>query len=94
MKSYRTIGMEVLAVFMCVSFTACSDEDDESSVHPLVGAWTRLLGDGRSEIYEFKSDGTFREFLLFEETKKGIFSINEGLGTLTLSYSSGDTYTY
>jgi len=94
MKTFRTIGMAVLAVLMCVSFTACSDEDEGNGGHPLVGAWTRLLGDGHSEIYEFKSNGTFRKFVLFEETKEGIFSINEELKTLTLSYSSGDTYAY
>ena len=29
MKTFRFIGMALIAVFMCVNFTACSDDDDD-----------------------------------------------------------------
>ena len=29
MKTFRLIGMALLAVVMCVNFTSCSDDDEE-----------------------------------------------------------------
>ncbi len=86
----------VLGFSLCTLQACSSDDDEESSVHPLVGAWTRpnATYGNRSEIYEFKEDGTFRKFVLFEKTESGIYSINENLGTLILSYNSGSTHTY
>lgn len=84
-----------LGFSLCTLQACSSDDDEDSSVNPLVGAWTRpYTFDNRSEIYEFKEDGTFRKFVLFEKTESGIYSINENLGTLILSYNSGSTHTY
>lgn len=30
MKTFRLIGMALLAVVMCVNFTSCSDDDEHS----------------------------------------------------------------
>lgn len=97
MKNFKLL--QKLVFFMVFGLTlctlqACSDDEDNSPKHKLVGAWTRNLGDGRSEIYEFDKDGTFREIILFDETQTGIYTVNNKLGTLTLSYSSGGTYTW
>lgn len=97
MKNFKLL--QKLVFFMVFGLTlctlqACSDDEENSPKHKLVGAWTRNLGDGRSEIYEFDKDGTFREIILFEETQTGIYTVNNKLGTLTLSYSSGGTYTW
>lgn len=97
MKNFKLL--QKLVFFMVFGLTlctlqACSDDEDNSPKHKLVGAWTRNWGDGRSEIYEFDKDGTFREILLFEETQTGIYTVNNKLGTLTLSYSSGSTSTW
>ena len=31
MKTFRLIGMALLAVVMCVNFTSCSNDDEEES---------------------------------------------------------------
>lgn len=42
MKTFRLLGMALLAVFMCVGFTACGDDDDDSNggvVASIEGTW-------------------------------------------------------
>ena len=97
MKNFKLL--QKLVFFMVFGLTlctlqACSDDEDNSPKHKLVGAWERKLSDGRSEIYEFDKDGTFSEIVLFEETREGRYTLNNKLGTLTLSYFSGSTSTW
>lgn len=95
MKNFSFLQRMFLLLFVGISmFAVQSCNEEELERKPFVGAWARKLSDNRSEIYEFKSDGTFKEFILFEETKTGIYSYNENLQTLTFSYSDGSTYAY
>ena len=56
MKTFRMIGMALVAVLMCVNFTACGGSDDEdentkeSTIELLMGTW--FSGDN-SEDYPF-----------------------------------------
>lgn len=95
MKNFSFLQRMFLLLFVGISmFAVQSCNEEELERKPFVGAWARKLSDNRSEIYEFKSDGTFKEFILFEETKTGIYSYNENLQTLTFSYSDGSTSAY
>ena len=61
MKTFRLIGMALLAVVMCVNFASCSSDDDstEEDVTDLskiiIGTWVQ---DGDDDIMVIKSDGT------------------------------------
>ncbi len=40
MKTFRLIGMALLAVVMCVNFTSCSDDDEEQGeTYSVEGTW-------------------------------------------------------
>ena len=50
MRTFRLIGMALLAVVMCVNFTSCSSDDDEeetnSEYKALLGSWQMSEQDG------------------------------------------------
>lgn len=97
MKNFKLL--QKLVFFMVFGLTlctlqACSSDEDNSPKHKLVGAWERKFSDGRFEIYEFDKDGTFSKIVLFGETQEGRYTLNNKLGTLTLSYFSGGTSTW
>lgn len=97
MKNFSFLQRMFLLLFVGISmFAVQSCNEEELERKPFVGAWTIKHSDidTRSVVYEFKSDGTFKRFLLFEETKTGIYSYNENLQTLTFSYSDGSTSAY
>lgn len=71
MKTFRLIGMGLLAVLMCVNFASCSSDDDDPTEEPeqeggVVVSGKNLVkivgksGDGDSEIYTFKYDNNGR----------------------------------
>ena len=39
MKTFRLIGMALLAVVMCVNFTSCSDDESDVDSNSIVGFW-------------------------------------------------------
>lgn len=44
MKTFRFLGMAIIAILMSVNFTACSDDDDEDSTLDLLqGVWYDAL---------------------------------------------------
>lgn len=54
MKTLRLIGMALLAVVLCVNFTACSDDDDESlATENLEGTWG--LTHSKGSVYDSNS---------------------------------------
>ena len=66
MKTFRFIGMALLAIVMCVNFASCSSDDDEKDNSSLlIGRW-QLVSD--REVYEFKANG---EFFLYEFDEDG-----------------------
>lgn len=85
--------MTVLTVLMCVNFTACSEEDKESSApaNPLVGIWDtdREWGDLGICTYTFKSDGTYTWNVGVYESGGGYYSHEDPY--LTLSETGGST---
>ena len=46
MRTFRLIGMALLAVVMCVNFTSCSDDDEEEISASLEGTWYYDYGEG------------------------------------------------
>ena len=47
MKTFRLIGMALLAVVMCVNFVSCSSDDDEEEISAsLEGTWYYDYGEG------------------------------------------------
>lgn len=66
MKTFRLIGMALLAVVMCVNFASCSDDDDEeetnSEYKALLGSWQMSEQDGDilvTSSFIFNSNGTY-----------------------------------
>ena len=60
MKTFRLIGMALLAVVMCVNFTSCSDDDDNAnSAIQGTQEYTSSTDEGlNSGYFTFKSDGS------------------------------------
>lgn len=79
MKSYRTIGMAVLAVLMCVGFTACSDDEINKTENNDSGKTEILTLFKRWYLTDFSSDSNFNwqseevvswgEYMEFSEDK-------------------------
>jgi len=59
-KTFRFIGMVLMAVLVSVSFAACSDDDDDSATSAIIGKW---YWDGENgEYLVFKSNGSGYEY--------------------------------
>lgn len=68
-KTFRIIGMALIAMIVSITFNACSSDDNDEPADPsthdaaLVGTWTKY-DEGRDWWYQteitFKSNGTFR----------------------------------
>ena len=80
MKTFRMIGMALLAILMCVNFTSCSssdnEEDEPASTNMLIGTWNKVsefkrteYADGSYKENESNSDNHFR--LVFKSNNKG-----------------------
>lgn len=89
MKTLRLIGLGLLAVILCFSFSSCKD-DDEGGVggsNPFVGVWDS----GRS-THEYKSDGTFIFNIVYsdnwKERRTGRYSYNSSTKELVYIYDS------
>lgn len=68
MKTLRFFGA-LLVMVLCVSLTACSDDDDDYNTEDLIGTWelTRLQGwdedeDGEKETWDDEISDEFLEF--------------------------------
>ena len=57
MKTFRYIGLALSAIMLCLNFSACSDDkDDSNSLEKIiVGVWTQ---DGDNDIFVVNADGT------------------------------------
>lgn len=54
MKTFRLIGMAIIAILFSVSFAACSSDDDEDGTNSIEGEWYLKS----EKWYENYSDGT------------------------------------
>ena len=61
MKTFRLIGMALLAVVMCVNFTSCSDDDEEEQgeTFSIEGTW--LLQSSKGYIESGNNKETWDE---------------------------------
>lgn len=104
------LGAVLMAVMMAVTFSACGNDDDEdddfigggssSRDSALVGTWKWVEEDDgwkETEVYKFKSDGTFEESYtgVYEgETEKswvkGKWETVEGVLFMTVKSFGGD----
>ena len=91
MKTFKLIGMALIAVLMCVNFVACSSSDDEEVLEltgpyatKIIGTWeVTHYGDGKVWIpwtnktttATFNSDGTYSGRGYFG-TGKGTFKLS------------------
>ena len=90
MKTFRFIGMALLAMVLSVSFTACSDDDDKDEITSnnfLIGVWIESWYD---DIIEFRADrsGYYAEFL--DDTEVAPFSWTYKDGMLTYVMADGE----
>ena len=64
MKTFRLIGMALLAVVMCMNFTSCSDDEEEQGeTYSIEGTW--LLQSSKGYIENGKNSNgkyTFKEY--------------------------------
>ena len=63
MKTFRFIGMALMAVLMCTNFSSCNDDTNDDTQNKLLGIWKQvnyLQGNySRNWIYiQFNNDGT------------------------------------
>lgn len=57
MKTLRFLGFAIVAILMCVTFTACGSDDDGNG-GTIVGTWTRYYNDGSTVDSQFVITGT------------------------------------
>lgn len=62
MKTFRLIGMALVAVLMCVNFASCSDDDEEevskkSLAEMIIGRWE-----------QFHSNGDYDDVIVVDKT--------------------------
>lgn len=82
MKKYLLNWMTILMVaIVSVGFVSCGDDDDDEkgSTESIVGTWVYFERDGEysySEMYTFKSDGTFK--LVWQESDISLREFDSG----------------
>lgn len=87
MKTFRFIGMALLAVVVSINFIACSDDEEKSGEYKLAGtSWTQ---DGDDDIFCFLNGGevvTYENYIDYKNGEKAYhmkWSINGDVLTLT-----------
>lgn len=46
MKTFRFIGVAILAIALCVNFTACDDDEENVNMSELIGLWEPYHAEG------------------------------------------------
>ncbi len=100
MKTLRLFGMTLLMVMLAVSFTACSDKDEEASI-PIIGTWVYTTGAGNKEVVTFNNNrsGTWESIDIYDNTSDTdpfTFTVDDNKGRLILDFgdNSPETFTY
>lgn len=108
MRTFRLLGMALLAIVMCVNFTACSSDDDEKEETGtnIVGTWKYTSSEDGTGSFTFKSNGGLvwddgeettsnHTYQLNGKDLKIIFNDNDDytLGTFTIAGNKA-TYKY
>lgn len=99
MKTFRFIGMAIVAIIMSVNFAACSDDDDDnSSNNPLIGTWQEADGGDDYLIWTFKADGKAVEQNYYHGEIEGpypfTYTYDSKTSILVVDYGEGDIDNY
>lgn len=91
MKTFRLIGMALLAVVMCVNFTSCSDDEEEQGeTYSIEGTW--LLQSSKGYIENSNDKNTWDEsYPDLQETKLEITKNSNGKYTFKEYYLNSAT---
>ena len=86
MKTFRLIGMALLAVVMCVNFTSCSDDEEEQGeTYSIEGTW--LLQSSKGYIENGNDKNTWDEsYPDLQETKLEVTKNSNGKYTFKEYY--------
>lgn len=86
MKKFRFIAMMFVAIMTCVTFSACSDDDDDNSgnTSEIVGTWYSTDNGKRSVVVTFNEDRTG----YLESTWNGL-TYHKYIYTFTYTYGGG-----
>ena len=87
MRTFRLIGMALLAVVMCVNFTSCSDDDEEEQgeTFNIEGTW--LLQSSKGYIENGNDKNTWDEsYPDLQETKLEVTKNSNGKYTFKEYY--------
>lgn len=88
MKKFRFIAMMFVAIMTCVTFSACSDDDDDNSgnTSEIVGTWYATVANGKARIYlTFNSDNTGQLDYEWDNV-----NYTRAIYTFTYTYSGGN----
>ena len=91
MRTFRMIGMVLVAVLMCVNFTACSDDDDEPEGDSIVGTWEYTSSYQGNGTFTFKSNGGLVWNDGEETTSNHTYTLNGS--ELKIIFNDNDDYT-
>ena len=61
MKTFKLVGMAILAIFMSLSLAACSDDDDNpggGTSASIVGEWQQTWSKGYEKYYDYPEDNS------------------------------------
>lgn len=92
MKTLRLIGMALVAILLCVKFTACNDakEDSDNTLNRLYGTWEYTT---QRYDWEGKEETSFRRFIFNpDNTFSHIWITWQGWGEMGEDYKEGDDY--
>lgn len=78
MKTFRMIGIALVAIFMCVNFVACGDSDDDSLKSKVLGEWSSYQK--RSSDNSWEDVGGIRKITFYSDGHYIFESIDEETG--------------
>ncbi len=93
MKTFRLIGMALLAILISVNFIACSSDDDEELIKNDDGIiinqkrliQTKIVGDGESAIDEYTYDNNG---MLLSATETYLYNSSKDIRTYTITWGA------
>lgn len=88
MKTFRLIGIALLAIVLCVNFASCSSDDEPS---PIVGTWKYSSSDDGNGTFTFKSNGGLVWDHREEITSNNTYTLNGS--ELKINFNDNDYYT-
>lgn len=91
MKTFRMIGMALVAVLMCVSFVACGSDDDEPEGASIIGTWKYTSSYDGNGTFTFKSNGSLVWDDGEETTSNHTYTLNGS--ELKIIFNDNDDYT-